>query len=107
MRPVSDKRIFDHDPVFGITEYWHPSEDGDAFTLEVVQDAEPVVEFNKKAQAEWQGKRWGDGLQHVAQIPMNIYWDLKNKGILNDQVALRRWLNDPDNRFFRTKTGVI
>jgi hypothetical protein len=36
-----------------------------------------------------------------------FYMDLKKKGILDDQVALKRWLNDPENRYFRTRPGQV
>ncbi len=50
--------------------------------------------------------RWGEG-QRVASIPMTVYWELKRRGVVDDQGALRRWLNDPDNRFFRTRPGAV
>jgi hypothetical protein len=105
-RLVSDKLLLEYDPLAGITEYLH-SDDGENFILERVMDVEPIVEMNKIAQSEWQGKRWGDGLQHVATIPLNILADLKAKGILDDQKAFFRWLDNPDNRLFRTKTGTL
>jgi hypothetical protein len=46
-------------------------------------------------------------MHKVASIPMNVYFDLKEKGILDDPAALKRWLNDSDNRFFRTKAGRV
>jgi len=43
----------------------------------------------------------------VASIPMNIYFDLKQRGILNDQKKMKQWLNDPDNKYFRTRPGLV
>jgi hypothetical protein len=33
--------------------------------------------------------------------------ELKQQGIIDDPKALRRWLNDPDNRYFRTRPGRV
>ena len=41
----------------------------------------------------------------VARIPLTLYNELRNKGILNDQKAFRRWLNDPANKGWRTVDG--
>jgi hypothetical protein len=32
---------------------------------------------------------------------------LKAKGIVDDEKRLKRWLNDSDNKFFRTRGGTI
>jgi hypothetical protein len=38
----------------------------------------------------------------VASIPIILFFELQRKGIANDPVAIRRFLNDPDNAHFRT-----
>mgnify|MGYP006213542651 CR=1 FL=1 len=43
----------------------------------------------------------------VASIPIHIYWDLKKRGIADDDEAMKRWLNDSQNRFFRTRPGQV
>jgi len=43
----------------------------------------------------------------VASIPLSIYYDLKRQGIVDDPVRLKRWLNDSDNKYFRTRGGVV
>src|SRR5690606_514122 len=42
------KRVLHHDPIIGITEIFHGSEDGDSFTIETIQDVEPLLEKNKQ-----------------------------------------------------------
>ena len=74
-------------------------------TLRKEQDVTGIVEMNK-ADFNDAPARWGDG-KRVASIPMAIYWELKRTGVADDQAALRRWLNDPDNRHFRTRPGVV
>jgi hypothetical protein len=36
-----------------------------------------------------------------------IWEDLVRKGIANDTKKLKAWLNDPDNRAFRTRLGRV
>ena len=48
----------------------------------------------------------------IASIPMTVIDRLNQKGIMRgfhvlDQKKFKEWLNDPDNRFFRTKQGRI
>jgi hypothetical protein len=50
--------------------------------------------------------KWGD-MSRVASIPLSVYYDLKRRGIADDPVALRKWLNDGDNRVFRTREGTV
>ena len=38
---------------------------------------------------------------------MVLYYDLKEKGILDDPKALKKWLNDADNKAFRTREGTV
>jgi hypothetical protein len=47
--------------------------------------------------------------QKIAEIPSVIYYDLLKKfGQPRDNMkAWKRWLNDPDNRAFRTTGGRV
>lgn len=99
------ERFFSHDEFSGVTTYFIYDEDGDKAIFRKEFDAEPLVEANRILFND-APTRWGEG-QLVASIPIALYWDLKAKGIIDDQTAFKRWLNDPDNRFFRTRPGVI
>lgn len=102
------KRLFDFDPVTRTTEYFYYDEDTDRFTIQTQQDVTDLVESNKAEfnAAPEHGRFRGD-MHKVASIPLNVYFDLKAKGILDDEKKLRAWLNDPDNRFFRTRPGRV
>jgi hypothetical protein len=101
------KRVLHHDPIIGITEIFHGSEDGDSFTIETIQDVEPLLEKNKQDFNEVSGTdRWGDG-KLVARIPMVIYDQWIREGIVDDQAKLKAKLNDPDNRFMRIWPGHL
>lgn len=107
MPPVSERRILHHSDVHGVTEYFHPSEDGKSFAIEHEQDVVPLIDRNK-ADLNMVSKtdRWGDG-KLVARIPAVIYNDWKQKGYMDDQAKLKALLNDPDNAFLRIWPGRI
>jgi hypothetical protein len=105
------KKLLSHDPLTGISKVFHydPSVDEKNFIIETVQETTPIVEANK---AEFQnsaalGKSGKENMVKVASIPLTLYFELKRKGVANDPAAMKRWLNDPDNRFFRTREGVV
>lgn len=68
---------------------------------------DPLIEANKQAFNDSAGKRWGDG-KIVASIPMDLYYrkivPMKKAG---DDAGLKRFLDDPDNRAFRTFQGAV
>lgn len=97
------KKLLSYDPVLGITRTFHA--DGDDFVIQTTQETEDIVEANKRAFND-APDRWGE-FTRVASIPMSVYFDLKKKGIADDDAAMRRWLNDSENRFFRTRPGVV
>ena|ERR1035437_1288918 len=103
---VADGRLLDHDAETGLTEYFHYDPDTEGFVIETVQDVTAIIEANKFLYNEDTGSRQGD-LTRVASIPLSIYWGLKQKGIIDDQKRFAAWLNDSDNRFFRTRGGRV
>ena len=95
----------DHDPKTGISHVFYYDDMTDEATIVAEQDVSSVVELNKKSFNETHGK-FGE-FSKVASLPLVVYNDLQKKGILNDEKAFKRWLNDPDNRFFRTRPGNV
>ena len=98
------KRLFDRDPELGITKYWHVKDNGE-YVVETVQDVTGIAEYNKRSYNNTD-KKWND-LNKVASIPLSVYYDLKRKGIADDPVALKKWMNDSDNQVFRTRQGRL
>ena len=90
----------------------HDTEDG-GLVIETVQDVSAILEQNKKEYNATNG-RWGEDVfdNKIASIPLTVIDTLNQKGIMRgfhvvDQTAFKKWLNDPDNRFFRTRQGRI
>lgn len=99
------KRIFDTDPLTGITRYWHVRDNGE-FVIETEQRLS-VDDANTRARNTTDKRtKWGD-MSRVASIPLGVFYDLKRRGIADDPKALKKWLNDPDNRVFRTREGTV
>jgi len=53
-----------------------------------------------------------DPKNKIASLPLAIINDLNAKGIMRgfhiqDPKAMKKWLNDPDNRVFRTRGGEV
>lgn len=102
-----DKRFLDYDPMTGITEYFYYDSDEDRCFVQQVQDTTQIVEQNKALLAQSsKHDRYGEWSK-VASIPVSIWADLNAKGIVKDKEAFKKWLNDPDNRFFRTREGQV
>lgn len=101
------KRLFDHDPTTGISEWFDYDELSNTFSLTTTQDVSKLVEENKQAyQNVTSLDRWGDG-RVVARIPLSIYTQWIQDGRDKDDAFLRRWLNDPENKHFRVRPGKV
>ena len=103
-----DKRILDVSPDTGITRTWHYNSDTDEAPLQTSQDVTDVIEANKRDFAAIDNKaNWTGEWHHVASIPETLYYKLKAEGKLDDQAYMKKFLNDPDNRFFRVRPGQV
>jgi hypothetical protein len=83
--------------------------------IQTRQDVSDIVEQNKKEYNSYDERaRWSDQLfgNKVASIPMTVIDDLNKAGIMRgfavlDDKRFAVWLNDPMNRAWRTRTGVV
>ena len=100
--------VLDVDRQTGIlTKFHYSPTDADAFRIESIQDVEPIIEYNKALyNATDERARHGD-VSRVANIPLVVWADLKRRGIMDDEKKLSAWLNDPENRMFRTRPGKV
>ena len=99
------KKPISYNPLTGSTTWWHFDEASEEIGIQTETPVAPLLDLNKKFANEV-GKRWiGDegGIGTlVARIPMTLYMEWVKTGKIDDQAYLTRWLNDPENRYFRT-----
>ena len=89
----------------------HNTDDGKI--VETNQDVTDIIEKNKQEYNN-SSTKWGEDVfdNKIASIPLTVVDNLNKQGIMRgfhvlDQKKFFAWLNDPDNRFFRTKQGRI
>lgn len=100
-----EKRLFSDDPVTGVRRWFYYDHATDEWHIETEQNVTDLVALNQElAKADVGG--YGD-MARVASIPLSVYFQLKEQGVIDDEQRLRAWLNDADNRFFRTKLGRV
>lgn len=83
--------------------------DGKRLYLRHEQDVEPIIEANKAQYNDPGRPDPHSGYRKVASIPMVTMIELMKRGVVSpggkilDKNAMRKWLNDSDNRAFRTR----
>jgi hypothetical protein len=101
-------KLFDINPVTGTRKMWHYDAEKDEATIETIIDATQIVSDNKDRFNSFDEKaNWKGDMHHVASIPMALFYQMKAEGKLDDEAYMKRWLNDPDNRAFRTRPGEV
>ncbi len=99
---MPDKELFSSH--LGLKEYIHyDSEKPGDLIVETVQDCEPIIEGAKRLSEQTPGKEW----RHVASVPLYFLDKASKEGWLHDKKKWHAWLNDPDNKAFRTWPGHI
>lgn len=99
------KRLLTSDPFTGVSTYFHKDPVTGKITLEDVQDVTSVVEQNKALQKETFDKR--SEMWPVATVPLCVLyqWAVEAGVDMNSKEfgeVVKKKLNDPDNRAFRT-----
>lgn len=79
----------------------------DKLVVQSQQDTAPILENNKIARNEFDVLHNSDikhanGWTKVAEIPNIVIDQLMREGRWTDRKAMKKWLNDPDNKMFRT-----
>jgi hypothetical protein len=87
--------------------------DGDGgLLIETKQDISAIIDQNKREYAtKDQRSKWGEW-DKIGSIPLVVFQELNKLGICRgfmvmDQKKMKDWLNDPDNRHFRTRPGRV
>jgi len=78
----------------------------DSGVISCAQDVTDIIEANKQEQMQdkFRGFRKAPTFRKVASIPIAVFDIALAQGydLMNDPDALKRFLNDPENRAFRT-----
>lgn len=98
------KKVVSYDPLAQATTWWDYDPHTNESLIWTEQPVDQLVDFNKKLSNE-AGKTFDK--KHplgtkVATIPPLIWANWIRTGKYKDKAFVKRWLNDPDNRFFRT-----
>tara|TARA_Y100000992_G_scaffold277054_1_gene221660 strand:+ start:234 stop:527 length:294 start_codon:yes stop_codon:yes gene_type:complete len=67
------------------------------------QDVSNIIKYTKHLGEQTPSKEF----RHVAEIPMVIYEKACLEGWANDKDAWKKWLNNPENKPFRSWQGKI
>jgi len=95
-----------------ISETYHYDEAEDRLHIHRVSDAQPIIEANKRAFND-AGSFKSEVFNLKARIdPIHLEGWLRMKGIsyqefMSSEKLLKRFLNDPDNKFCLTRKGKI
>jgi len=90
---------------------WYADGEG-GLIIKDEQNIAPILEANKAAYNQVDERaRWGE-LTRVAEIPNSVIAELNVHGIMRgfvvlDQKRMKAFLNDPANRFLRTRPGRV
>lgn len=110
-----DSRVLDRDPLTGVTEILHYDGATDEITLELRQESS-LYDLNAAeyaAHSDYGPSRWNGEMHKVASIPLVELWRLQREGIIDrdgvvtNDAAFTRVLNDRDFSKWRTKGGRL
>lgn len=86
----------------------------------IIHSQTDLTDFAEHTKAQYNANPsktgWSDELfdpkNKIAELPLAIINDLNAKGIMRgfyivDQKALKAWLNNPENKVFRTRGGQV
>lgn len=100
-------RLLNDDPELGVRRWVLDLDDGNMVLKTEWYSVDQHLERNKQLFNDSLNKRWGEG-QIAASVPMHIWArELAPARKAGDDAYIKRWLNDPDHRAFRTFRGRV
>jgi hypothetical protein len=80
--------------------------------IENSQDISTVLESNKSRYAATDERAKWSEFEHIGWIPDSVIIELNRQNILRgyavvDEKKFKAWLNNPDNRHFRSRPGRV
>lgn len=108
-QPITDGNgfdLFNHDPDTGKT-IWVKNE-GDKRIFRIDQPIQKILDANQELENDSIGQKFSD-YTRVASIPLSLAYEkgLIQAGDEHDHNYIAKFLNDSDNRKFRTFRGKI
>lgn len=106
VRDENGFELFDWDPATG-RSVWRYS-DGEKTVFRTDYPVDDLLKINAE-QRTVSAPGWAGDFHHVASVPLNVVHDagLAQAHSQGDDAFTRRWLNDSDNRAWRTKNGTL
>ena len=103
--------LFDHDHKLGRTVWALEERDSSgkliATHFRTDYRVDPTIDQNT-AQRNLAQSGWKGDWHHIGSVPLNIFHDqLAEATRQGDDRYLSKWLNDSDNRAWRTKDGTV
>jgi hypothetical protein len=106
-----NSEVLASDPIAKIQTIFHPTNDvNGGYVLEERQDVTDLVETNKAVYNSIDQRAKHDTMNRYASIPLNLFFEQWGKGMWRGNKLgqeEKRWLNDNENRFFRTRPGRV
>tara|TARA_R110002072_G_scaffold94434_1_gene208653 strand:- start:1086 stop:1376 length:291 start_codon:yes stop_codon:yes gene_type:complete len=96
---MTKRTVIDHKT--GLKNEFITEDNKDIF--HTTQDVQPIIEHCKILADNKPGK----DIRHVAEVPLIVYQRACREGWANDMSQWRRWLNNSDNKVFRTWQGKL
>tara|TARA_Y100001951_G_scaffold29398_1_gene23018 strand:+ start:882 stop:1325 length:444 start_codon:yes stop_codon:yes gene_type:complete len=90
-----------------VNQKYHWDNIDEKMVVESTQDTASILELNKEERNDFDTQKNSDmkykeGWTKVATIPNIIIDQLMKDGVWFDKKKMKQWLNDPDNKYFRT-----
>jgi len=80
--------------------------------IQAEQNLTPIIELNKAQYNQTDERaKWGEWAK-IASLPNSVVADLNASGVMKghaitDLKRFKAWLNNSDNKFFRTRPGQV
>lgn len=105
------KRLLSADSEAGHREWYWSNPDTGEVTIEAEWLVDPIAEMAKARFNQFDERaNWKGDWHHVGVIPQYVIdyeWRVNKRKMLTDKAYVKHWLNQPENRAFRTRPGVV
>ena len=97
----------------GVLTNFHFDWDERKFTLNSIQNVEPILKVNHELATEGSGVSESKNFKRVASLPMVVVLELAKQGILKpdgaviDHARFKAFLNSEENQALRTSPGKV